>query len=234
MKVIGLTGGIGTGKSTTCRIIKEIDPKIIIIDADILSHKATQKGKLPYFILKTLILPKDCFHPLTGELIRSRLAELIFAQTDKSKLLKKIVERCIHPWVIYRMISLVIWSWICGEERVVLDIPLLFEGNLQWICSRTVLIDTSDPEAQLERILKRNPEMSEAQARNRISAQFPMEKKRKIADLVIKNDGNLVHLREALEKEFIGKSKNIGVPRITIFILIITLISIYISFYYEK
>lgn len=236
MKVIGLTGGIGTGKSTFCKLLKEIDPQIIIIDADNLSHEATMKGKFPYFLLRSLILPRDCFDPLTKELIRSRLAELIFAPTRRAKLLKKIVERCIHPWVIYRIIIAILWNWIKGEDRIILDIPLLFETNLHWICMKSVLIDTSDPETQIKRILGRNPEMSEEQARNRIAAQFPMEKKRKMATLIIKNDGNISDLRQSLETEFkvtLGSNVNNKFVRNIIYILL-ALLLIYLSLYYKK
>ena len=221
MQVIGLTGGIGTGKSTACKLLKEIDPQIIIIDADVLSHEATQKGKLPYLILKYLVLPRDCFDPVSGELIRSRLAEMIFAQSNKAALLKKIIERCIHPWIIYKMILSIIWNWIKAEDRIILDIPLLFEAKLQWMCAKTILIDTSDPEVQLKRILKRNPQMSEEQARNRMAAQFPMEKKRKLSDVIIKNDGNINDLRNLLEREF--KEKKTGYHQKLIFRIIIIL-----------
>lgn len=234
MKVIGLTGGIGTGKSTACKLLKEIYPQIIVIDADVLSHEATMKGKLPYFLLKNLILPRDCFDRMSGELIRSRLAELIFAPSKKARLLKRIVEQCIHPWVIYRILFSIIWHWNRGEDQIILDIPLLFETNLQWICGKSVLIDTADPATQIKRIIKRNPEMSEEQARNRIAAQFPMEKKRKMADLIIRNDGNIEDLRESLEKEFKSKRpRHYGAIKIAI-VLISILTLIYLSFFYKK
>ena len=202
MKIIGITGGIGTGKSTTCKLLKEIEPEIIIIDADTLSHEATKPGRLPFLLLKYFILPSDCFNSETGELIRSRLAELIFSPNKKGLKLKQIVERCIHPWIIWKMCLGIIWYWLRGEERIILDIPLLFEAKLQWICTKTVLIDTTNPEIQLKRILKRNPQMTEEEAKNRILSQFPMEKKRKLADCVIKNDGDLIELKRALELEF--------------------------------
>lgn len=202
MRIIGLTGGIGTGKSTACKLLKEIEPEIIIIDADVLSHEATKPGRLPFLLLKYFILPKDCFNSETGELIRSRLAELIFSPNKKSLELKKIVERCIHPWIIWKMCLGIIWYWLRGEGRIILDIPLLFEAKLQWMCTRTVLIDTTKSEIQLQRILKRNPQMTPEEAKNRIASQFPMEKKRKLADLIIKNDGDMNGLKEALELEF--------------------------------
>lgn len=202
MRIIGLTGGIGTGKSTACKLLKEIEPEIIIIDADVLSHEATKPGRLPFLLLKYFILPKDCFNSETGELIRSRLAELIFSPNKKSLELKKIVERCIHPWIIWKMCLGIVWYWLRGEGRIILDIPLLFEAKLQWMCTRIVLIDTTKSEIQLQRILKRNPQMTPEEAKNRIASQFPMEKKRKLADLIIKNDGDMNGLKEALELEF--------------------------------
>lgn len=202
MQIIGLTGGIGTGKSTVCRILKEIDPEIIIIDADVLSHEAVRPGNLPHFLLKWFILPKECFDLTSGELIRSRLAGMIFAPTSKARALKKLVEHCIHPWVIYKMILGILWYWLSGRVRIILDVPLLFEAKLQWMCTKTVLIDLSDSEVQIKRILKRNPEMSETEAKNRIAAQFPMEKKRKLADCIINNDGNIANLKKQLVKEF--------------------------------
>lgn len=226
MQIIGLTGGIGTGKSTTCKLLKEIEPEIVIIDADVLSHEATKPGKVPFLLLKYLVLPRDCFEPETGELIRSRLAELIFAPNKKARALKKIVERCIHPWIIWRMCLAIIWYWLSGEGRIVLDIPLLFEAKLQWMCTRTVLIDTSDPRIQLERILKRNPKMTEDEAKNRIASQFSMEKKRKLADRVIKNDKGLEELRKALQLEFkkpdnvIQRIKYLYLPIFTVLIII--------------
>ena len=202
MKIIGLTGGIGTGKSTAIKILREIHPGIVIIDADVLSHEAVEPGEIAYILLKWFILPKDCFEPITKKLIRSKLAELIFAPTPKGRALKKIVEGCIHPWVIYKMVVGIVWYWLSGKVIVVLDIPLLFEANLQWMCSKTVLIDTSDSGVQLSRILKRNPQMSEEDAMNRIAAQFPMQKKRKMADRVIKNDGTVREIEDNLLDEF--------------------------------
>ena len=231
MQIIGLTGGIGTGKSTVCKLLREIDPKIIIIDADVLSHEATKPGKLPYLLLKYFILPKDCFNTETGELVRSKLAELIFAPNQKGRALKKIVERCIHPWIIWQMCLRIVWYWLNGEGRVVLDIPLLFEAKLQWICTRTVLIDTSKAEIQLERILKRNPQMSEEEAKNRIAAQFPMEKKRELADRIIKNDNSVSELKEALKIEFktvdlfSQRLKYLFIPLLTMVIVLVSMLS---------
>lgn len=200
MQIIGLTGGIGSGKSTACKIIKTIDKDVVIVDADELSRIGTKRGHLPYYLLKYFVLPGDCFDP---ELNRQKVASLIFNKTEKSRALKKIVERCIHPWVIYRMCLCILWCWLSGQGRIVLDIPLLFEAHLQWICTQTVLIDTTDPQVQLERILKRNPEMMKEDAQNRIASQFSMDEKRKLADVVIVNDSNLSHLKKEIERVFV-------------------------------
>jgi dephospho-CoA kinase len=201
MQIIGLTGGIGTGKSSACQILRRLYPNLLVIDADVLAHEATEPGKLPYLLLKWLILPQDCFD-VSGRLIRSRLAELIFAPTAKGRALKRVVERCIHPWIVLRMVLAIVWAWIGGSGRIVLDIPLLFEAHLQFICTQTVLIDTSDPETQLKRILLRCPQMSETDARNRIASQFPMAVKRKLANQIILNDSSIDNLTRQLKRHF--------------------------------
>lgn len=232
MLVIGLTGGIGTGKSTSCRILRDFDPDLVIIDADLLSHEATKAWNLPYILLRYFILPKDCFEVETGALIRSKLADLIFAPNPKSRALKKIVERLIHPWVIYRMLVGMIFCWLSGEPRVVLDIPLLFEAKLQWLCSKVVLIDTISEEIQISRIMKRNLGMTEDQVRNRINSQMPLAKKRALADSIIHNDVDLNELKLCLMKEFPRDfycRKRLAVIRFSIISLILITIYMLVS-----
>lgn len=202
MYVIGLTGGIGSGKSTSCQILKVLDPNLVIVDADSLSHEATKAWNLPYVLLRYFILTKDCFDSENGTLIRSKLAQLIFAPTPKARALKRIVERLIHPWVIYRMLLKMIFCWLAGESRIVLDIPLLFEAKLQWMCSKVILIDTTSEATQILRILKRNSGTTEEQARDRINSQMAMSKKRTLADVVVNNDGDVNALKTSLMREF--------------------------------
>ncbi len=202
MLVIGLTGSIASGKSTACQILKRLDPQLPIIDADKLSFEATKIGNLPYLLLKYLVLPSDCFDPGTGELQRARLAALIFAPTPKAKHLKKIVERCIHPWVIFRMLLGMVYYWVCAYPRIVLDIPLLFEVNLTWMCSTTVLIDIESTEIQLNRLIERNPQMPLTQAKSRIDSQFSLDTKRRLASIIVTNNGNLRDFEHKLFEEF--------------------------------
>lgn len=202
MLVIGLTGSIASGKSTACKILSEIDPQIPVVDADKLSFEATQRGNLPYLLLKYLVLPADCFDSESGELLRARLAALIFAPTFKAHHLKKIVERCIHPWVIFRMLLAILFYWLSAYPRVVLDIPLLFEVNLTWICSTTVLIDVESEDIQLSRLMKRNPQMTMTEAKNRISAQFSLARKRKLAKVIVTNSGNFNEFEKKIFQTF--------------------------------
>ena len=238
MQIIGLTGGIGTGKSSACRLLKEIDSDLVILDADYLSHEAVKVNKFPYLLLRYLVLPIDCFDRATGELKRSRVAELIFEGSDEAKRLKRMVELCIHPWINWKMMTRIIWCWFCGKGRIVLDIPLLFEAKLQWICTKTVLIDTSNPEIQMARILSRCPQMTAVDAQRRISSQFSMAIKRKLADCVIKNDRNdgFKKLKEQLEKEFsLMSPKDLFLQRLFYLyfpLFIFTLISIAFVKYY--
>lgn len=188
MRVVGLTGGIASGKSTACRYIKELFPEIPIIDADCLSRQAVQRGHLPYWLLRW-VLPCECFDR-HGELIRSVLASLIFSQSVQGRQLKRLVERCIHPWVVWRIYAAMFWYWLVGCGRVVVDVPLLFEGRFDRILmmSTTILIDPVTEEVQLERLRTRNPGMTESEARNRIAAQMPLAQKRLLARWIVPND----------------------------------------------
>lgn len=202
MQIIGLTGGMATGKSTTCALLRKIRPGLPIVDADALSHEATRKGSLPYWLLRHVVLPRDCFDEASGELLRTRLGALMFAPTGRGRALKRAVERCIHPWVIWRMCVAIVWCWLQGHAQIVLDIPLLFECRLTWMCTTTLLIDTQSHALRMERLLARNPELSPRDAENRIAAQMPMERKRRLAQWIIDNDKDVAHLEGELRRLF--------------------------------
>jgi dephospho-CoA kinase len=199
MRIVGLTGGIATGKSTACQILREHLPEVPIIDADVLSRNAVRPGNLPHALLRWL-LPNDCFDLESGELQRAVLASLIFARTPRAKKLKRLVELCIHPWVILRMYTELLCHWLGGANVVVVDVPLLFEGRFDRLLftTTTVLIDTPDPELQLSRLMERSPQLSRTEAANRIASQLPMARKRELAKWIVLNDGDRSDLSKAL------------------------------------
>ncbi|CAG8568170.1 2347_t:CDS:2 [Paraglomus brasilianum] len=181
MKVIGLTGGIASGKSTVSKMIRR--HRIPVIDADYLARKVVEPGKPAYdLIVKNFsknILLSD------GTLDRTKLGNVIFPDENKRKLLN----RCVHPFIRREIFKLVVWYWVKGESLVVLDAPLLIEGKLHTYMSSTIVVYCSE-QLQINRMMERDG-LSEQSARERIAAQMPINEKVRFADYVIDNSGDL-------------------------------------------
>lgn len=179
--VIGLTGGIASGKSTVAKMF--IARGITVIDADVEARLAVEKGEKAYReIIATFgeeILQAD------GTINRALLGEIIFHDEKKRSLLNKIV----HPVVRERMNQKKLEAESRGEKIVVLDIPLLFEGRNTTEFDKIVLVYV-DEQTQLERLMKRN-DLSEEAALARIQSQMPLAEKKQLADEVIDNNGSI-------------------------------------------
>ncbi|MDR6122117.1 dephospho-CoA kinase [Bacillus sp. SLBN-46] len=186
--VIGLTGGIASGKSTVSTMFKEMN--IPVVDADVEARLAVMKGEAAYFqIIDTFgkdILLED------GEIDRQKLGSIIFHQEEKRKLLNEIV----HPEVRKRMMGQVEEAQLNGEEVIVLDIPLLFESKLTYMVEKTILVYV-DYDIQLERLMKRNS-LPIDDAKARIQSQMPLNEKMKLADAVINNNGSIEETKKQL------------------------------------
>ncbi|MEK5456116.1 dephospho-CoA kinase [Bacillus sp. FSL R5-0586] len=187
--VIGLTGGIASGKSTVSQMIKE--KGIRVVDADIIAKEAVSKGAPAlHQIVQTfgeeVLLPN-------GELNRQQLGAIIFSDEEKRKKLNAIV----HPEVRKEMLKQRDEGVSNQETFVVLDIPLLFESKLEELVDRIIVVYTT-PELQLSRLMNRN-DLSEEEALNRIHSQQPLEEKCQKADRVIENTKDLAFMRKQLE-----------------------------------
>ncbi len=197
--IIGLTGGIASGKSTVSNMLKEMD--ITVVDADVEARLAVLKGEAAYDniieVFGREILLED------GEIDRSKLGSIIFHQEEKRQLLNKIV----HPEVRKRMQVQIEAAEQNGEEVIVLDIPLLFESKLAHMAHKTLLVYV-DEETQLERLMKRN-NLSTEEAAARIRSQMPLAAKVKIADAVINNNGGV----EDTNKQLIKVLANWGINK---------------------
>ncbi|MFP5181158.1 dephospho-CoA kinase [Bacillus altitudinis] len=187
--VIGLTGGIASGKSTVSQMIKE--KSIRVVDADIIAKEAVSKGSAAlHQIVQTfgeeVLLPN-------GELNRQQLGAIIFSDEEKRKKLNAIV----HPEVRKEMLKQRDEGVSNQETFVVLDIPLLFESKLEGLVDRIIVVYTT-PDLQLSRLMNRN-DLSEEEALNRIHSQQPLEEKCQKADRVIENTKDLAFIRKQLE-----------------------------------
>ena len=179
--VIGLTGGIASGKSTVSNMLKEMD--ITVIDADVEARLAVEKGEPAY--QKIIAEFGDDILLDTEEIDRVKLGSIIFHDAEKRQLLNGIV----HPEVRNRMHNQVEAAKVRGEQVMVLDIPLLFESNLTHMVEKTILVYV-DRDIQLNRLMERN-DLSLEDAEARISSQMPLSDKVALADAVINNNGSI-------------------------------------------
>jgi dephospho-CoA kinase len=188
--IIGLTGGIATGKSTASQILSELE--IPIIDADLISREVVLPGKEAHREI-TAFFGKEILHE-DETLNRAKLGEIIFNDNEKRQKLNEIV----HPAVRIEMKNQALEYLRSGKNTVIMDIPLLFESKLTHMVNETWLIYAS-PAVQLERLMLRDG-FSEQQALARIRSQMPIDDKKELADVVIANNGTKEQLKVKLLK----------------------------------
>ncbi|MED1203223.1 dephospho-CoA kinase [Heyndrickxia acidicola] len=186
--IIGLTGGIASGKSTVAKML--IEKGFIVVDADLAARKVVEKGETAYYqIVREFgesILNED------KSINRTALGDIIFNHNDKRLLLNSFV----HPAVRAYMNKEKNAAIADGRHTIFLDIPLLFESKLMSMVEKTILVFV-DEDVQLERLMLRN-QLSEQDARARISSQMPLREKILLADAVINNNGSLVETEKQL------------------------------------
>jgi dephospho-CoA kinase len=188
MFIIGLTGGIGSGKSAAATILKELG--LNIIDLDQITHDLMKQGELGYIEIKKEFGEK--YIDTKGAIDRKLLREEIFSSSD----LKKRIESILHP-IIFEECSKQL-NKLKHEKYIVLVIPLLFETkNYISLIDESLLIDC-DLETQIERVIKRDS-VSKALANRIIKNQMNRQDKQLLADKVILNDGNINHLKTQLD-----------------------------------
>ena len=184
MLLVGLTGNIGSGKSTVAQLLSERGATII--DADVLSRRAVETGTDAHRAIAgrwgTSVLSAD------GTLDRAALRRLVFSDPAELEQLNAIV----HPEVERMRAELVERARQRGDRVVVCDIPLLFEKRITDRFDRIVLVDAPRP-MRLERLVRERG-LKETEAMDMIVAQMPAELKRARADVVIDNDATLTAL----------------------------------------
>ncbi|AEJ39250.1 dephospho-CoA kinase [Sulfobacillus acidophilus TPY] len=184
--IIGLTGGIGSGKSTVSRILRQLG--VPVVDADQVTHDLQRRGQ-PIW---QAIFDHFGWPILTagGELDRKRLGYRVFSDDQKRQWLNQL----IHPVVRQRLRELAAEWQANGTPVVVWDVPLLIEGGLYREVDE-VWVVYADPEQQIRRVMERDHVSYEA-AQKRLSAQMPLAQKIQWATRVIDNRGS----RDLLEK----------------------------------
>jgi dephospho-CoA kinase len=178
MKIIGLTGGIASGKSTVSRVLRDLGA--IIIDSDEVAHEIIAPRRPAWNDIIKLFGPEILNTDMT--INRDILGEIVFNDAVKLKALNHIV----HPRVAERFKDdLQEIRNMQPDAVVVMDVPLLYESHMERICDVVWLVWV-DRETQKQRLMKRN-NYSEEEATVRIDAQMSLDEKARMADVVIDN-----------------------------------------------
>ncbi|MGO4961026.1 dephospho-CoA kinase [Jeotgalibaca porci] len=187
--ILGLTGGIATGKSTVSRYFS--DKGYAVVDADVVARRVVEPGTegLANIVAHfgTEIIQKD------GTLNREKLGAMIFSDAEKRETLNNLLSAQIRRTIMADTETLV----NANQPLIVLDIPLLYEAGYETHCDAVMVVYTTEA-VQLERLMARN-NLTEEEALNRIASQEPIETKKDRADIVIDNNGPLNHTYEQVE-----------------------------------
>lgn len=186
MKLIGLTGGIATGKSTVSRCLAR---HAAIIDLDALVHDLQAPGSRVVRSLATAF--PECV--ADGVLDRQALGSAVFGDARRRQQLNRIMRRPIMGALVKALAR----HFALGTRLVVLDAPLLFEAGLHRLCALVVVVD-APVVVQIERLRRRDGLDADA-ARGRLDAQMPLADKVAKADVVFDNSGDLSSLHRQCE-----------------------------------
>jgi len=205
MNVVGLTGGIATGKSTVAAMLRQLGATVI--DADEATRAVEARGTEGLRLLAQEFGP-GIITP-DGDLDRGRLAEIAFKDPEARQRLNAIVHPLVRQWMAERQQE----AFQRGDPVVVVDIPLLFESRGAGAFETVVLVYAPE-DLQVRRLVELRG-MLEAQARARIAAQIPIEDKRRMATHVIENTGGMDDLQAQVEQLWVeirarGRSDDAG------------------------
>ena len=201
--VIGLTGGIGTGKSTVARRLVEKGYRVI--DADVISRSIIEKDEVIKEILEKI--DKDLFE--NGKINRKKLAQIVFKDEKKLDVLNSIM----HPLIIREM-KKEIEKQIKIYDIVIVDMPLIFEMKIEKEFDVILLVYASK-QVQIKRIVQRDGR-TEEEAENIINSQIDLEFKRKRSDYILENNGTLEHLYAKTDKILKEIEKDIHFRKLSI------------------
>ena len=180
MPVIGITGGISTGKTTFCECLREIIPAATFFDADLAAHDLAEKDPE----VRELIGREfgSAIFSASGDLNRAQMRSIVFADAEK----RRALEQILHPRIRRQ------WSFEAESRRnstdlFFADIPLLYETGGETLCDSVVVVACS-PSVQVERLAART-RLDRLDAEQMIRSQMPLAEKIRRADHVVWNNG---------------------------------------------
>ncbi|HHW32330.1 MAG TPA: dephospho-CoA kinase [Clostridiaceae bacterium] len=199
MRIIGVTGGIGSGKSTVSRILEDLGA--VVIDADKISREVTSPGEQAFNEIV------NCFGEeyigQNGQLDRKKLAALVFSHPDKLKLLNSIT----HKHIIDRILKMIDAKAKEGYNGVIaIDAPIPVEHGFLDTVDEVWVVD-AERDVRIKRIMERS-NMSYEEAVSRINSQIAQSDYLAVANEVIENNGSVEELEQKVVKLYFSKSEN--------------------------
>lgn len=190
MRIIGLTGGIASGKSTVAKMFTGVN--IPLIDTDIIAKDLLKKGTsvydkiINYFSNEILLT--------NGDINRKKLAKIVFSNPNKRMKLNDIV----HPNVKDEVFNLIKRYDNENKELIVLDVPLLYETEFHTFTDEIIVVYCNYDE-QISRLMIRD-RINEEYAKMKIDAQMSLEEKRELADYVIDNSYSILETKREFNR----------------------------------
>jgi len=201
-QIVGLTGGIASGKSTVSAFLQDLGAHVI--DADQVARKVVEPGT-PALSAIIEAFGDDVLSP-DGTLNRTKLGALVFAEPERRITLNSIV----HPEVATEMFRQAQEARAAGHKWVIYDAALLVENQIHSLFPDLIVVAAS-PEAQIERMMNRDG-FTQNEAKQRLESQLPLEEKIKVATFVIRNDGALNDTLKQTEAVFNELCAKYGKP----------------------
>ena len=189
MQLIGLTGGIATGKSTVAKLFAERGIAVIDVDSIARPIVDAQRAYIQQYCPEAIV---------DGKIDRKALAVKLF----ESKSFRHGLNERVHPRVVFRIILLLVYYYITFHKRVVIDVPLLFESGFDTWMSVNLVV-SCDEEEEIQRLMRRDS-IDKDEAERRINVQIRLQDKCELADHVIDNNGSVEGLRPQVDK-FLAK-----------------------------
>lgn len=199
LKIIGVTGNSGSGKSFICEILLNKYDDIVIVDADKIARKMSNVGTLYYKEVVNMFGKSIVTDNL--EIDRKLLAEIIFNDDEKRQKLNSITFRYVVDEIKNNI------KLNSDKSVIIIDAPLLFESGLDEMCDITLGV-ISNEDIKIDRICKRDG-LSIKQAKGRLKVQLGDEDLKGKCDYIIENNGDIGWLNKQLEEIFVGILYNI-------------------------
>jgi len=191
MFLVGLTGGVATGKSTVSNIFRDFG--VPVIDADAMARRIVEPGRKAWRAIKEEFGP--CVFHENGELNRAALRTIIFEDEDQRQKLNKIT----HPEIYKEMVWEAVKCAVQGHQFILMDLPLLFEAGVMVPYMHKIIVVTCEEDLQLQRLMEQR-HLSERESKLMIGAQMPLDQKAIRANFVIENSGSMDDTKQQILK----------------------------------